>query len=211
MKTLVLAAQKGGTGKTTLALNLAVAAHLEGVRTVVLDLDPQGSAATWSTRRESGARGLLGPLLRAVPAERLAAATAALAEAGGELAVVDTAPHAGGAAMEALRLADLVLIPVRPGLLDLAAVAVTAELCDRSAAERCCVLNQCPPQGRLADEAAAAIARLGVPLAAPRCCQRVAYTRSVAAGRGVLEHAPSSKAAAEIRPLYEWVKRRIAL
>ena len=114
MYTITLVAQKGGTGKTTLAINLAVAAEAVGHRAVLIDLDPQASAAGWGDHRT-----LARPVVAPVPATRLDDALGTARAHGADLAIIDTAPHSESSALEAARAADLALIPLRPGILDL--------------------------------------------------------------------------------------------
>ena len=91
MYTLTLIAQKGGTGKTTLAINLSVAAEIGGWRTAILDLDPQASAAGWGDQQERD-----GPAVVPIPASRLDAALETARRQGADLAVIDTAPASDG-------------------------------------------------------------------------------------------------------------------
>ena len=109
MKIVSVINQKGGSGKTTLALHLAVAASQAGRNTAVIDLDPQASSANWGDRRQAK-----GPVVRSAHASRLPQELQQIQDAGGEVVVVDTAPHADSAALEAAHASDLILIPCRP-------------------------------------------------------------------------------------------------
>ena len=100
--------QKGGAGKTTLAINLAVASELAASPAAVVDLDPQASAAAWADSRKAKA-----PVVVSAQAARLADVLATAREHGAALAIIDTAPHAEAAALAAARAADLVLVPCR--------------------------------------------------------------------------------------------------
>ena len=125
MYTVTVLAQKGGTGKTTIVINLAVAAEASGLRVALLDLDPQASAAGWGDQPRQHR-----PAVAAVPASRLAGALAtAVRSHGADLALIDTAPHSESTALAAARVADLALIPLRPGVLDLRALGTTADIC----------------------------------------------------------------------------------
>ena len=122
MKTLALISQKGGSGKTTLALHLATAAIQNGQKAVVLDSDPQTSASTWGDLREED------PKVIAVPATRLAASQQAAMKSGCQLLIIDTAPNAGQDSLLAMKVADYALIPSRATYLDLNAILPTVEL-----------------------------------------------------------------------------------
>jgi len=123
MKTIVIAAQKGGAGKTTLARNLAVAASQDGRTVLCLDLDPQGSLRAWWEGREADAPAMLDR----DPAPHALRATLNAAQAQFDLCIIDTQPAAPEWLAEALGAADLVLIPVRPSPDDLRAVVVKAD------------------------------------------------------------------------------------
>jgi len=202
---ITLIAQKGGAGKTTLSINLAVAAEAAGRRAVLVDIDPQASAAAWGDHRQSDR-----PVIAAVPPSRLAAALAAGRAHAADLAVLDTPPHSESSALAAVRASDLALIPLRPGILDLRALRATADICALAATAATVVLNQVPARGRLADQAAEAVRELGLAVAPVRIGQRAALTHALTAGLGVTEYAPASRASAEIRDLHAWVHAQLA-
>ena len=204
MYTLTLLAQKGGTGKTTLAINLSIAAEAAGWRAALVDLDPQASAAGWGDHR-----GEERPAVAAVPAARLADALQAARSHGAQLAVIDTAPHSEASALAAARAADLVLVPLRPGVLDLRALGATSDICALAGARSAVVLNQVPPRGALSAEAAEAVRGRGLEVASCRIGTRVAFQHSLTRGLGVLEHEPAGKAAAEVAALFSWARERL--
>ena len=114
MHIITLAAQKGGVGKTTLAVNLAIAAEAAGIKTALFDLDPQESATAWSERRTAEL-----PHVEPISARRLDQAIDAAEANGFALTIIDTPPAAGAEAAAAAQRADLVVIPCRPSLIDL--------------------------------------------------------------------------------------------
>jgi chromosome partitioning protein len=202
MKTLAILSQKGGTGKTTLAINLSVgAARTLDCAVTLIDLDPQASAASWSDSRERTP-----PTVISAQANRLAHHILEASQAGVRLAIIDTAPHSESAALAAARAADLVLIPCRPAILDLRAISHTIDLIRLAGVPGVVVLNAVPPRGTLADEAAEAIAGYGVPVSPIRLAHRSAYINSLTVGKSINEFEPKGKGAGEILRLLEWLQ-----
>jgi chromosome partitioning protein len=207
MKVVAIASQKGGAGKTTLALNLAIAAELSGLAAIVVDLDPQASAAGWSDLRESDS-----PAIVAAPVARLEHALRAAEAGGADLAILDTPPHAEGAALLAVKAADLIAIPCRPALLDLRAIGATAALAQIAGKPAFVVLNAAPPGApRLIEEAQKGAAVHGLAVAPVVVTQRAAFGHALTAGQGVQEFEPSGRAAVEIERLYSWLTEAIGL
>ncbi|WP_426036934.1 ParA family protein [Cypionkella sp. TWP1-2-1b2] len=141
MKTIVIAAQKGGAGKTTLARNLAVAASQDGRDVLCLDLDPQGSLRAWWEGRDADAPSTLDR----DPAPDVLRATLNAAQAQFDLCIIDTPPAAPEWLTEALGAADLVLIPVRPSPDDLRAVGATIAAVNAARVPFAFALSQPPP------------------------------------------------------------------
>lgn len=200
MRTVSMLSMKGGSGKTTLALSLAVAHEIAGGSAVVVDLDPQGSAALWGDLRGGSA-----PVVLATHPPRLARVLELAESDGTELVVIDTAPRAGGA-VEAARLSDLVLIPCRPSPADLAAVPAGLDVARLADTRAAVVLNAIPPRGKLVAEACEA---LGAMDPEPELCPvtlgtRVAHVRSFTAGQSAQELEPRSRAAAELDAFHIW-------
>ena len=200
MKIVSVINQKGGSGKTTLALHLAVAASQAGLNTAVIDLDPQASSANWGDRRQAKV-----PVVRSAHASRLRHELRQIQDAGGEMVLIDTAPHADSAALEAAQVSDLVLIPCRPSYLDLEAMTNTLGLLRTTGKPVWAVLNAVAPFGAEAEAAAETMAALDVRLCPARLGRRVAYSRAVESGQTVQEVQPKGKAAGEVTRLYEQV------
>jgi len=196
MQTIAIISQKGGTGKTTLALNIAVAAEQSGQPAVIVDLDPQASAKQWHDSRDAEA-----PVVISAHASRLDEVLAAAKENGAGLTIIDTAPHSESDALKAARVADLILIPCRPAILDLRAIASTKELSVLSKTPALAVINAAPPRGHLAEEAAEAIRGYGLEVAPVVIAHRAAFVHSVTLGQTVIEYEPDGKAAQEVREL----------
>ncbi|MEO0374164.1 MAG: ParA family partition ATPase [Cyanobacteria bacterium P01_A01_bin.17] len=206
MKKLAVLSQKGGAGKTTLALHIAVAAELDGSSTAIVDLDPQASASDWGDSREDES-----PAVVSGQAARLDHILKVANGAGADLIIIDTAPHSENASLQAARVADFVLIPCRPAILDLRAIGHTVDIVKLANKPASIVLNAVPPQGSIAYEAARAIKSYEVDLAPINLVQRVAYQHSLTAGLTAQEYEPSGKAANEIRRLYDWVKGKVGM
>lgn len=196
MKTISFISQKGGAGKTTLALNLAVAAESAGFRTVVIDLDPQASAKGWHDHRQKES-----PVVISAHASRLEDVLTTARNHGADLCIIDTAPHSETAALAAAKAADLILIPCRPAILDLRAISSSVDLVQLARKPGLVVLNSVPPRGGLADQAEEAIGAYGIAIAPTRITQRAAFMHSLTAGQAALEYEPDGVAAAEIKAL----------
>jgi chromosome partitioning protein len=205
MKIIAVISQKGGAGKTTLAVNLAVAAELQDVPTVLIDLDPQSSAKTWHDLRASKEA----PFVVSSQASRLEEVIGAARTNGAELVIIDTAPHSESAALAAARAADLVLIPCRPAILDLKAIGSSGDLAALAKKEAVVVLNAVPHQGKLAEEAEEAVRSYGLSVAPVKLTQRAAYVHSLTGGQAAQEFEPDGKAAQEITELYNWANTRV--
>jgi chromosome partitioning protein len=206
MQTLALVCQKGGAGKTTLAIHLGVEAAAQGLRTLLLDLDPQASAARWADRRKPGAADI--DVAVESPA-RLAAALQQAEREGYALVVLDTAPHADQAALQAARAADLVLVPVRCSILDLDAVGASLDLCTLAHRAATVVLNAAPIRSRVVQEAAETVTSLGGDLATTIIRERVAFRHALVDGRVAREFEPDGAAAGEVTALYMETFKRV--
>jgi chromosome partitioning protein len=194
-----MASLKGGTGKTTVGLNLAVAAEAAGVRTVVVDVDPQQASAKWGDLRAMTGRT---PTVISAMAARLPQALTSARQLGAELIVIDTAAHAEGILVSTIDAADLVLIPCRPTIVDLQYLATTIQLTQLRRKNAAVVLNAV--QARTIDrcQAEGAICDMGLNLVPVSVSNLVAYARAITAGQGVTEFEPDGRAAAEMRTLF---------
>jgi len=203
VRVVTLTSQKGGSGKTTLACSLAVAAMESGLVVALADADPQGSAAAWHERRSA----LLGPDVVSVSPTAVRGTVQAV-RGQYDLLLLDTAGRMA-AANDALALADLALIPCRPTIADIEAVVLTHSVASRTARTTAFVLSQVPSRGeRRAQQTEEALSALG-PVASARIGMRNAYADALALGLGVTEFEPRGKAAGEVSGLWEWVSGQL--
>lgn len=203
MKTIALIAQKGGTGKTTLALSLAVAAEQAGVTAVIIDLDPQATACKWSDRREAES-----PLVVDAQPARLPKALKAAEERGVGLVIVDTPARSESAALEAAKVADLVIVPCRPQIYDLETVPNSRELITLAGdTPTLVVLNAVPPRGDRAEQTRKALGGFGLPVCPSTLGNRAAFGDAATRGLTALEYDPRGKAAEEILKVYKYISR----
>jgi chromosome partitioning protein len=198
-KTVAIAQQKGGAGKTTIAVQLGVAWSRQGLRVALLDVDPQGSLIAWYRwRRETGVNG--GLVAYEVTGWKLSTEIDRLKN-DFDILIVDTPPHAETDARVAIRAAALILVPVQPSPMDLWATKPTLDLAKREKSNALLILNRLPSRGRLADTIRAKIAADEMPLTQTGLGNRSAFASSMMDGKGVVESQPKGTAAAEIRDL----------
>lgn len=208
-KVIVIAQQKGGAGKTTLAIQLAVALQHAGKRIAMLDVDPQGSLAAWRGLRDRTVGEDDGPMVDALSGWRLGNRLSTAAREV-DLVIVDSPPHAETDAKAAIRTADLVVLPIQPTMLDLWATEATLALAEAEKTKALLVLNRMPPRSLAADAVAAEIKKKKWPLARNRLGNRQAFAASINEGKGVIETARKSAAGKEIDALAKEILRKMA-
>jgi len=211
VRTLGIIAQKGGTGKTTLSVHVAVQATLEGRRVLIVDMDPQASATAWWKRRQAGR-----PELIQARGDALRQILLRAKEQGYDLVIADTAPHSSEDSTRCAQLADHVLIPTRPAILDLDAIGATTSIVNQVSAGATIVLNACPPPNRFGEphivsEARQALGVYGLPVCDVAVSQRAAFSHALIDGRAVAEFDAGGKAATEVNGLWETVKKEMGL
>jgi len=204
MQIIAVASQKGGSGKTTLAGHLAVAAQEAGRGPVVLiDTDPQASLTGWWNARQ-----LTTPLFAQASPARLAAGIDRIRGLGIKLLIIDTPPAIADTMIDAIRLADLVIIPVRPSPHDLRAAGTTIEIVERYAKPAVFVVNAATQRARITTEAVIALSQHGT-LAPVVLHQRTGFAASMIDGRTVMEIPGDERSAAEIRQLWTYIDVRL--
>lgn len=206
MRTIAVIARKGGSGKTTVATHLALAAHLRGFRTLVADTDPQASSMeVLKARRGAGPKhiGATGPELFGVQLSAVRAQVEAM--------VIDTAAGAEEDLAHAIVLADLSLLVLRPTFLDMAAALQTVEVVRRLRKPAMIVVNQAPakrggvepPQVR---KALQALRLMRLPVVPTVIRARTAYQSALETGRSVEELTGDPAAAQEIGELWDFIE-----
>jgi len=199
MKTIVLATQKGGAGKSTLARTVAVEASRRGQRVAMLDLDPQGTLTKWWNRREAEDLQLVTGL---ESADAIGPAIAKLREAGYDLLVIDTPGHRDEVTRMAMASADLAIVPVHPTTDDLDAVGPTLGYIREAGVEFIFALSR-TKRARLVDEVTRFLARYGR-VAPVNIADRVAHGEATANGMTASE-AGNRPAAQEAVEFYDYV------
>jgi chromosome partitioning protein len=204
MHVLAFVTQKGGTGKSSLAISLAVAAQEAGLKAAIVDIDPQGTASEWFQRRRAEA-----PEVARLHWSSLSSQIYAYERSGHDLVLLDTPGADDSAAAAAIREASLCLLPLRPSIADVEAMKPTLKYLNDRNKPFSFVLNQCPAGGRTSRTSSAfrALQLIGAVCDAT-VALRSDHMDALAAGLGVTEHAPSGKAATEIRDVLDWIITR---
>jgi chromosome partitioning protein len=203
MRVITFVTQKGGAGKTTLAINCAVAAAQRKKSVLIIDLDAQASAEGWYQDREAES-----PRLVRLDSGGISEALAKARHAGFDYVLIDTPGKDEPATAAAIRAADFCIVPCRPTPVDLKAVPPTVATINRLSKPAVFVLTQTPPRGERIREAEVGLAMLGI-VCPIRVVARTAYQDAQGAGLGVAEFDPNGKAAAEIAQLWNWIVRKM--
>jgi chromosome partitioning protein len=200
MKVISVLGQKGGSGKTTLTLSLAVAAYKANQSVAVIDLDPQASACKWGDRRSGD------PVIISVQPARLHTVLSKARENGADLVLIDTPARLEQSAIAAAEAADLILIPCRPTIKDTETIEATISLirAARTKAKVAAVLNGVPPRGAQREQAEDAIRSMTIPVYPFALGNRVAFTHADVLGLSAQEYEPSGEGAREIKQIYKF-------
>lgn len=206
MRTIAVCSTKGGSGKSTTAVHLAVTAQdVGGLRVAIADCDPQGSAALWYRLRPTDTPGL-----RQVAVDQLADFQRQAAEAV-DVLIVDSAPAHTTDVADIAALADFCIVTCRPNLFDLDGSRSAVEAVKAAGTAGSIVLTQCPPgrgvgESSIVRESREALAGAPLPVAPVVLTQRAAFAHALLSGSAVHEFEPDGKAAAEVRALWMWIQ-----
>lgn len=205
MRVLTFANQKGGVGKTTAAVHIAAAAEADGIPSAILELDRQATASTWGEARRSP------PHVSRIDSSTLSQALKKLMERGTGLAIIDSPGSHSPAVAAAIKASDLVLLPCRPQGVDISASAETFAVCQRLHKSHAYLLGPCVASETKAAKARAAFEREGHRVAPVDVMQRRVFVEAVEKGKTAMEIEPKGKGAAEMRALWAWVRKELAL
>jgi chromosome partitioning protein len=203
MKAIAFVTQKGGSGKSTLCINLAVAALEAGRSVCILEMDRQATVSDWAESRAADA-----PEVAQIDTAQVDGVMKKLKGAGYDYVFIDTPGVDSAGTLSAIRAADLCLIPCRPTPADLRAFKPTLATVYRLDKAFAFVLNQAPPRSYRVRDASDGLAALGM-LADVAVVARNDHQDAIGLGQGVTEFNPAGQAADEIRRLWAWVERRV--
>jgi chromosome partitioning protein len=208
MNVITFASRKGGVGKTTLTAHVSAFAHVTGHRCLIIDADPQGSLTLWHAMRPDV--GL--PLRNAAQGIDRLVASAQID--GVEWVFIDTAPTTWVVVQEAIRVATMVVIPVRPGFFDIAAVQDTVETVRQRNKAHVLVINAAPARREQKEAPAVALTRaefdrLSIPVWSGQISQRTAFVGSLAAGGSAGELHGDPACGIEIAELWSAIQRSV--
>jgi chromosome partitioning protein len=201
MQVLAILGHKGGNGKTTTALGLAVAASNAGLNTAIIDLDSQTTAANWSDRR-----GKETPAVVSCQVSRLARVLEAAKKGGASLAVIDTPGKNTDALIAAAKAADFVLMPIQPQMYDIETLESLKDVLTLAGHPPSAVfVNRAPIQGRRHTETQDAAKAAGFTVCPVVLYARAAHGDAGNIGLTAAEYEPNSKAAGEMNELYDYI------
>lgn len=203
MQIISFVTQKGGSGKTTLAINCAVVATKKNKKVLIIDMDRQGTAESWYQDRDSE-----NPQLIKIEATELQKAIQATGKQKFDYVIIDTPGRDEPAQAAAIKASDFCIVPCRPSPADMKATPPTVETIRRLGKPAFFVLTQTPPKSFRIREAERGLSVLGTVCPIP-IVSRAAYQDAQGAGLGVTEYDASGKAAGEISELWNWIQKKI--
>jgi chromosome partitioning protein len=203
MKVISFVTQKGGSGKSTLCISLAVAAQEAGRTVCILEMDRQATITEWMKTRTAET-----PEVAQVAADRLDGVIDRLRTAEYDFVFIDTPGVDNPGTTSAIRIADLCLVPCRPTPADLRAFKPTLAAIQRLSKDFAFILNQAPPRSYRVRDTAEGLAVLGL-LSEVNVVMRNDHQDAIGTGQGVTEFNPTGPAADEIRRLWSWIENKM--
>jgi chromosome partitioning protein len=195
MQVIALAQQKGGVGKSTLAIHMAVELCRRGKRVSILDLDPQATVIKWASRRDSNWEC---PEVSSTDPQRLEGKLMVRKHQEFDYVFLDLPGRRAAGVNEGMRHANFVIIPSRPFDIDLEASGDTVAAAQRIGVPYAFAMTVVPPVGKRAREFSAILKERGLPVIPAIVIERITYPDAIAEGLGVAEYEPNGKAAAEM-------------
>jgi len=203
MQTLAFFSQKGGSGKTTLAIHAAVVAQESGQRVVLIDCDPQESAARWGISRDQAT-----PFVAKANPSDIDQVLAAAENDGYTLAILDCPPHMTAGAAQLVATADYVVIPCQPTALDVSAVASAVLVVKASSKPFAFAINRAPYRAPENQETQETLKNQGT-VCPILISERRAFARALTGGLAVTEFDTKGKGAEEIRAFWQWMNKEL--
>lgn len=204
MYKVAIISRKGGTGKTTFAVHLGVAAMQAGFKTVVIDLDSQPSATIWYDLRNDDDLTVV-----SAHASRLKQVLHTAERHGAEFVIIDTSAKMGDDAEAAAAVADLALIPCRPGLFDLQSISLTVKIANNASVPAHVVFNCVDPRSIMFQNVRQSVEIYDVKCVPVMIGDYVAFKYPLIDGRTAQEFYPDSKPASQINALFKYVMKEL--
>ena len=206
MFVITMASRKGGVGKSSCARSLAVEGLIDGLRTAIIDADPQGTVLAWARRREAKA-----PAVYTLDGTTLEVRLASLRTAKADLVVIDTPPSVHPVIGMAAQVSNLVLVVTGPYPDDLSAIGSTVQIAKGQGRGGGILLNRTPSKSSALQLARGALAVFDLPICPTSIVQRVAHPYSSSEGMTAQEWEPGGAAAREIEEVWRWTKRLLGM